>query len=289
VKTCIPASALCVMTCLVVSAMMLTFASSAGDKMKPEEFVAKHLESIGPAEARNSVQSHVIAGTVVATVRSPGTAQFNGQAVMASESNKAVIGFGFESANYSQERFGFDGKSVTVGYSRPGVRSNLGDFIQTHNVILKEGLIGGALSSAWPLRNLAERKAKLEYRGTKKIAGKQMHELKYYPRGSADLQIVLFFDLETFQHLRTEYTRVITSQLGATVDTSAIQRTSRYKMIEEFSDFKKESGLNLPHSYKIGLELETRGATYSGTWDLTLSQFAFNQPIQPASFNVAPQ
>ncbi len=276
------------MACLASVATLLPSASLAEDKMKPEEVVARHLESIGPAESRSSVKNHIIGGTVVATLRSPGVAQFSGQAVIASEGDKSVIGFGFESANYSQERFGFDSKAVTVGYARPGLRSNLGDFIQTHRVILKEGLLGGVLSTAWPLRNLSERKSKVGKGGTKQIEGKQMYELKYYPRGSSDLEISLFFDAETFQHKRTEYTRVITSQLGATVDTSAIQRTTRYKMTEEFSDFKKESGLTLPHSYKISLELDTRGATYSGRWELTLTQFAFNQPIQPGSFNVAP-
>jgi hypothetical protein len=57
-------------------------------------------------------------------------------------------------------------------------------------------------------------------------------------------------------------------------------------MVEDFSDFKKEAGLMLPHSYKISLDLDTRGGTYSGSWDFVLNQFAFNQVFQPGSFNV---
>ena len=271
---------------LVAIAMVLPISSLAGDKMQPGEIVAKHLESIGPTETRTSVHSRVIAGTAVATLRSPGTAQFSGLAVMASQGNKTLIGMAFENASYSQERFAFDGEAVTVGFIRPGLRSALGDFLMTYKNLLKTGLIGGTLTDAWPLLNLSEKNQKLEFGGTKKFGGKNAYQVRYVPRGGSDLEISLFFDTETFQHVRTEYTRVISAQLGSTVDASASQRATRYKLIEEFSDFKKESGLMLPHKYKIDLLLDTRGGTFSGDYDLTLTRFSFNQPIEPGSFNV---
>lgn len=271
---------------MLAAACALPSEAAALEKLRPEEIVAKHLESIGAAESRSSIHSRIIAGTIVATLRAPGTAQFNGRAVIASEGDKNMIGMGFENASYSQEKFGFDGEAVTVGFARPGVRGYLGDFLMTHKDILKYGLVGGTLSSAWPLLNLSEKSAKLEYGGTKKIGGKTTYELKYMPRGGSDLQISLFFDTETFQHLRTEYTRFIPAGIGANIDASGSQRATRYRMVEEFSDFRKESGLTLPHSYKIGLERDTPGGTFVGDWNLTLTQFAFNQPIQPGSFNM---
>jgi hypothetical protein len=60
-------------------------------------------------------------------------------------------------------------------------------------------------------------------------------------------------------------------------------------MVEEFSDVRKDSGLTLPHSYKVGLELDTRGGTLIGDWEFTLTEFAFNQPIPLATFNVNPK
>lgn len=277
---------LCALTGLIVVAMMLPCSSLAGDKMKPEEIVAKHLESIGTAEARAAVHNRIIGGTVVATYSSPGTARFMGKAVMASEGSKHVIGMGFESNNYSHENIGFDGENVTVGYVRPGVRSNLGDLVTTYKAIVKSGILGGTLSQAWPLLASPEKKYKLESSGTKKIGGKALYELRFIPRGGSDMEINLFFDSETFQHVRTEYELVIAAQLGANVDASASQRTTRYKMVEEFSDFKKEEGLTLPHEYKIILELDTRGASFRANWALTLVQFAFNQTIQPEMYNV---
>ena len=296
---------LCVATLLAVSAVILPCHSLAGDKMRPEEIVAKHLESIGSAETRASVHSRIVGGTVVATLTAPGTARFTGQAVLASDGDKNMLGMGFEKGGRFQERFGFDGREVTVGYAAPGVRGYWGDFLLTHPNVIKEGLVGGTLSDAWPLLNSSDKKAKLEYRGIKKIDGKSLHELKYIPHGSSDLEISLFFDTETFQHARTEYTRVISAGLGTgaigtgrvtspsqsgAVDASGQQRPTRYKMVEEFSDFTKESGLTLPHTYKIWLELDTqRNGSFRVDWAITLTEFAFNQPIPPATFNVNPK
>jgi hypothetical protein len=299
-----------VVTLLAVGTLIFPHYSIAGDKIAPEEIVAKHLESIGAAETRASVHSRIAAGTVIATLQSPGTAKFEGgQVIMASDGikNMVKIGFGQESSSKGssyQENFGFDGKDLTVGFVRPGVRGYLADFLLTHPNIVKDGLVGGTLSDAWPLLTSSAKKPKLEYHGIKKIGGKSAYELKYVPRGSSDLEISLFFDTETFQHVRSEYTRVISAGLGTgvigtgrvtspsqsgAIDGSGQQRTTRYKMVEEFSDFRKEGGLTLPHVYKIGLQLDTRAGMLIVDWDSTLTDFSFNQPIPPATFNVNPK
>ena len=274
---------LCALALLAVAAMILPFPSLAGDKLKPEEVVAKHLDSIGTAKARAAVRTRVVGGTVVATFSSPSVGQFKGRAVMASEGSKNLLGMEFDVANYAGENISFDGENVSIGYARAGVRSNLGDLVTTYKAIVKNGLVGGELSQAWPLFDLAGKKHKLEYRGTKKLAGKTVHQLTFTPRGGSDMEINLYFDSETFQHVRSEYTHIVLAQLGANVDASASQRPTRYKMTEDFSDFRKEGELTLPHSYKITLELDTR-IPFRGSWDLTLNQFGFNTDIPPAMF-----
>lgn len=264
--------------------------SQADEKMNPEEIVARHLNSIGPAELRASVKSRIAAGTVVMIQRAPGTAKHTGRGVLASDGLKNMIGMGFENAGQFQEKFGFDGKDVTVGFARPGVRGFLGDFLLTHPNIIKEGLVGGTLSDAWPLLDSSDKKPKLEHRGIRKHEAKTQHELRYIPKGSSDLEISVFFDTETFQHVRTEYSRVISAGLGRGIDSSGQQRMSRYKLVEEFSDFKKESGLTLPHVYRVELEMDTRGGTLKVEWEFTLTDHAFNQKIPLATFNAnAPQ
>lgn len=282
---------------IIAIAMFVAVPTSIAQKMKPEDVVAKSLDAIGQQETRASIHNRIAAGKVVATFTSPGTAKFEGQCVMASEGDKNMLAMGFEGPGTFQEKVSFDGGKVNVASPRPGSHGFWGDFLLTHDNIVKLGLVGGVLSDSWPLLNLTDKKGSLEYRGIKKIDGKSLHELEYVPRGMSDLKIALFFDAETFQHVRTEYTRVISAGLGGAsvtatgrvsgaVDASGQQRPTRYKMVEQFGDFKKEGGLMLPHDYKLGLEMDTRAGTFVGGWDLTLTDFAFNQPFPPGTFKV---
>lgn len=269
-----------------VSSSALDAAALSGEDIRPEEIIAKHLASIGADETRRSVKTRIIQGTVNVTFRAPALAQAAGRVVMASAGNKHLIGMAFDNTGYPQEKFAFDGDDMTAGFIRPGLRSNLSEFLLTHKAIMRQGLLGGVLSEAWPLFDLTEKKPKLEYGGTKKIGDRTAHELKYVPRGGSDVRISLFFDAETFQHLRSEYTRTISAQLGGSPELSAGQRESRYTLVEDFSDFKKAGGLILPHTYMIKLDLDTRGGTFQAQWEFKLSQFSYNQKIDPGSFNV---
>jgi hypothetical protein len=260
----------------------------AGDKMTAEEVVAKHLESLGPDEARSSAHSRVVAGTSRASFKARNTSgAIDGRAVLGSLNRKVLFGMAFDAPKYPGEKFGFDGKKLTVSYLSPGIRSPLGTFLLTNSNIVKEGLMGGTLSAAWPLLNLSERKVKLEYSGTEKIDNQLVHKLRYSPSNGSDVSITLFFDAKTFQHVRTQYDRVIASRLNTGgVDNQANQRETRYKIIENFSDYKKEGDLTLPHTYTIELQIERTNASSLDKWEMNLSQFAFNQEIDEKAFNV---
>ncbi|HEY2971585.1 MAG TPA: hypothetical protein VGJ48_03660 [Pyrinomonadaceae bacterium] len=259
---------------------------SASDKMTPEELVARHLESIGTAKARASVTSRIIAGNSLVIFRTPPPGQATGRAVLASEGPKSLIGMSFPSPVYPREQLGFNGNSFMAAFVTPGVRSSLGSFLMTHSLVFKQGLMGGTLSSAWPLLNLSAHNPHLEYAGIKKIDNQMLHELKYLPRGGSDLQISLFFNQETFQHVRAEYNRVIAAPTGDRGFLSARGRESRYKMVEEFSEFKQEGGLTLPHTYKIKLTVDTESGAFLAEWEITLTQFTFNERLDPNSFSI---
>jgi hypothetical protein len=280
---------------LILMWSCLTLTVSATQKMTVEEVVRKHLESIGATEERASVKSRIVIGTTKFSYRvTKGVGKAEGTAVMASEGDRSLIGMNFPEADYPHERLGFDGKSFTTGFIRTGVRTVLGDFLYSHNDVFKEGLIGGSLTQTWALLNMAERKPKLEYEGTKKINGKETYMLSYGLRKGSDFEIRLYFDSATFQHVRSEYTQVIAPMIGQTVSTlqgrptenSSRQRSTRYEMVEEFSDFKKESGLTLPHNYKFRLVIDNQGGARQFDWELNLVQYNFNRPIPPDSFNV---
>lgn len=280
------------LACALAITLLPASAPAAGparDKMKAEEVIAKHLEAIGPEAARAAVKSLIVIGTSRASFKARSTSgAVDGQVVIASVKNKVVLGMRFDSPNYPGERFGFDGKKFTVGYLTPGVRSPLGNFALTNEVLFKEGLVGGTLSSAWALLSLAERKAKVEYAGTDKVNNRPAHKLKYYPNKGSDLEITLFFDADTFHHVRTQYDRIIGARLGAGgIDKQAAQNETRFRIVEEFSDFKKEErGLTFPHSYTLQLEINKTQGSSLDKWEMSLSQFAFDQEVADTTFNV---
>lgn len=260
--------------------------ASADEKMRAEEVIAKHLDSIGTVEARRSVNNRVIVGTSKFSYRARGVGRTLGRAVLASEGGKSLIGMEFPEADYPHERLGFDGRKFTASYIRPGVRTILGEFLYTRNDMFREGLVGGTLNQAWPLLNVEGRGAKLEYAGKGKTGGKEAHTVRYTPRNGSDFQIRLFFDAATFQHVKTEYEQVLSAGIGRTDRDSASQRGATYKIVEEFSDFKKEGGLMLPHTYKLRFTADDVGGVRQLDWAFDLAQFAFNAPLPADSFNV---
>lgn len=259
----------------------------ADDKMEPEALVAKHLESIGTAEARAAIRSRTMVGTSVATFRVKGLSQAQGRVVIASEGVKNLFAMAFDTNEYPAEKIGFDGKNVTANQQRPGQYSVLGDFLLGNKIVSREGLLGGSLSAAWPLLDLKAKNPRLRYAGTTKSKDRRLHKLEYMPRGGSDLRIALFFDSENFRHVRTEYQMQLTGQLGNDPEQSYRQSQSRYSMVEEFSDFKQVQGLTLPHTYKLNLTISKQGASFDADWVSNLSQFIFNGVIEAKEFNVA--
>lgn len=256
------------------------------DDLTSAQVVAKHLDSIGSAEARAAVKSRVILGTALATARIGGSGQAEGQAVLASQGEKSLVGMAFTVPNYPHEKMGFDGKKLTVAELTPGTRSELGRFFMAHEMPFREGLLGGTLSTAWPLLDMTSRKASLKYEGTKKLQGQKMYVLRYETKNDSGLKTRLYFDAETFRHVRTEYEFRIIQQMSERPGVTQKQGDSITKLVEEFSDFKTVSGLTLPHSYKLQLSVETLGRRILQDWTISASQFVANRALSDKEFDV---
>lgn len=288
-------------------------AARVSEKLTADEIISKHLESIGAASARTAAGGRVVGGTTQVTFRSRGIAQSDGGAVLASDGMKSMITMKFDSSQYPYEKIGFDGNKVTAFQLRPGDYSSLGSFARAAPAMFKEGLLGGTLSSAWPFLDLANKKMKLEAGGTKKINDRPAYEVKYSVKGGSDLRISLYFDAETFQHVRTVYRKELPAQMsrgglgntqrsagGTSVgggggsgsgadrvgEGSAQQSNTTYELTEEFSDFKTEGGLTLPHTYKLHL-VQLGSATQISEWLMTLVKFSFNQQLDAKDFDVS--
>lgn len=279
---------------LIAIAIMSSLSAEADNKMAPADVVAKHVESIGSAEARAGVKVAIIKGTVELTVKAGGEGQSAGQVVLASQGNQNVVNMIFESGEPATA-FAFDGNKTSVTQFRPGRHTALEAFFAEHNEIVRDGLVGSVLSASWPLLNPQEKNPKLEYAGVKKIEGRELHAMKYSPRKGSELKITLFFEKETFRHVRTEYEQEVYSSEqrriaggggGLPPATSARQSTQHLKAFEDFSDFKPEGGLNLPHTYKFELAVQSTNRPVLVTWIFNLSEFTFNGRVDPSVFVV---
>jgi hypothetical protein len=231
-------------------------AAAQDKKLTVEELISRHLESIGNAEARSKVTSRVASGSVTLNLRVGGAGNLKGTAMMVTENPKLRFGMQFSTVDYTGEDMAFDGNKTSTGFLPQGRRSGLSAFLNSQNLPLRDGLIGGALSTAWPLLRMDQSQPKLDYRGLKKVDGRQLHEVGYRPRrGSTDLKVLLWFEPETFRHVRTRYSY----EVGATIGTREApnQNTeSYYSLTEEFSDFRTVDGLMLPHQYKLQLSIQ---------------------------------
>ncbi|HEU4510632.1 MAG TPA: hypothetical protein VFR78_20550 [Pyrinomonadaceae bacterium] len=256
------------------------------DKIRVEDVVLKHLEAIGTDQARRSGRSRIVAGSSMMNLRTGGRGNVSGPALIASHEKKVLLKAEFTSASYPFEKLGFDGRKFAARQFAPGSRSPLAQFFMSHDVIFSEGLIGGVLSSAWPLLNISEREPKVQYIGTEKIKGRQAHKVRYTPRSGGELKITMYFDAESLNHLRTDYERVVPASMGATPGESASQRETRYKLVEDFSDFKREGDLTLPHTYNIQFTIFQTTNPLALDWTITLSRFTFDYPIEVKEFAV---
>ncbi len=277
----------------VVILCVLFFLPSVVQTQEPtvDDVVGKHLSSVGTKESLSAVKNQLLLGNVEFKLKGSATI-LNGKALILSSSGKTLWGMNFASNDYPQDRFAFDGNQVKVGFSTPSRRSLLAQFLNDYRDLLKEGILGGTLSNSWPLLNLSG-KAKMKTEGRKKVDGKEMIVLEYMPKGGSDLTIKLYFDPTDYRHLRSEHTVIRAATQGTTIDNSAGQTGRIFKLVEEFSDFKKVKGLTLPLTYKItysasgAREISTIGNTNrDAEWTFKFTDFSMNQELNGNSFSI---
>ena len=270
---------------LVISWAMLATGLAKGPEMEPEELVAKHLEAIGDAETREGIQSRSARGVGRFEVLVGGSGFLEGPASFLSQGNKFRFSIDFNHLNYNAERITFDGDECYVGNVAPGVRSHLGDFFYQYDDFVKEGLLGGVLSTAWPLAELAERGPRLDYRGLKKIDDQELLELRYRMRkGGGDFNINLYFDPETFRHIASIYKLRVSAPMGRTPQESARQTETRLTLEEWFGDFRTRQNLDLPSRWTIRYTVESGRGTSMFKWESVFDRALHNMEINPQMF-----
>ncbi|MDA1315668.1 MAG: hypothetical protein O2968_20275 [Acidobacteria bacterium] len=281
---------------IVLAAMAALLAGSsapldAAEKMKPEELVAKHLEAIGPADVRASMKTRYFVGQGTWRVLIGGRAQMPGDVFQASEGDS--VSFRFDTGTnptYYGEHLVYNGDDVHILQGFQGGRSPLGEFFTANKGLLREGLFGGVTSTAWPLPQVAARKAKLKYAGLKKVEGRELHRLDYKPnKGSGSVNIQLFFDPENYQHVQTTYRYKIPGRMGASPDESAGQQPTYVNVTETFSNFQEIDGLTLPVKWKVAYDRTNQGdgpGSMVAEWEIGFTSAVHNKPIDPALYEL---
>jgi hypothetical protein len=297
--------------------VLLSNVLAANPPTNADELVAQHLDSIASAKIRAGIKTRVAQGPVEFRILVGGAGVLDGKAFLVSDGEKLQFMMKLPNTEYRGEQFVFDGEKDKVAFSTAhNTRSSLGSFIFVQDAAIREGLLGGALSTAWPLLNLNERKAKLSFDGLKKIDGQELYELRYRPKKSTDLEIELYFDPQTYHHVETIYNYSVSSSItgssspggsslpgaastdvggtpsgalpGGNSETAAArQLPNRYRLQEKFSDFKTVDGVTLPTHYDIQFSQELQGGrTTLSDWDLKGLDVSNNMAVDARNFEV---
>jgi len=269
---------------LVSSIVLLTQVIGAKDeKLKPEQVIAKHLESIGAPEKLKEIKNRATKGSAHVDFRVGGQANLPAEANLISDGLSIRFSLKTPALEYPGEQFVTDGNKTLIGQISPGRRSNLGEFIFVNDELLKEGLLFGTLSTSWTFLRTDVKQPKMDVSGPKKVDGKSVYEVKYIPRrGSGNITAFFDFDAETFRHVRSQFKAEIVPTSGQKITDSA--DTIRYTITETFDDFKQVDGLTLPHSYKLDFSMDNPRGGFVGNWSYTIQQIAHNQNIDRQVF-----
>ena len=274
----------CFKAVLYVSAVLMFAVSSFGQDLSPEEIIAKHLETIGKKEVRDQVKTLFALGLSSFESQFP-VIKGGGKAMIVSDRDDLMFAMSLNLRDYPYEKIGLFHDKVSLPFISPGDRSLLGSFLNEHSSILTDGLFAGDMSLRWALLYNANSKLHLKSAGTKKLDGKRVYVIDLYPSkvGSDDFTIKLFFDADTFDHIRTEYHREV--RAGTPIFGQQNQTANaEFVLTENFSDFKTADGLRLPYSYTVDFYSNSNTSSYKTIWGVKVSQYYVNQKLAPDFF-----
>jgi len=303
--------------CFAVCCVQMSPLIGQEKELTAAELIAAHVRSLGkPAEVAQ-IKSRGISGKAAVQFIQGAKGQVNdGQFICVSEGNKLGLRMTFPDTNSPQEYFAYNGSEVSVGYISPGQRSPLADFIFRYNGLMKEGFLGGTLSTTWPLLRAKGREDSYVY-SKEKLENVDYHVLEYTSKNTqGNVKIKLYFEPKTFRHVRTEYRVRLSNDLsvmgsvnsggnpdpinrdailssgrpGSTRPKATIQENqadSIYILTEKFGNFANIGGLVLPQDYSIDYSIEGTGASFLAKWVLLAEHWMPNRENIDQSFFVA--
>ena len=297
-----------VFLCLLLSVAKPEDLLAEDKNLSAEEVVANHLQSIGKPEVLKNVRARAFRGSAsFEFIQGMSGSSSNGVVIYASDATRTAINLKYNDLNYPGEHFAFNGQDVSVAYISPGQRSPLADFVFRYSALMKEGFLSGVWSLSWPLLDVKGKKPDLKYKVIKDD-GRKLHEIEYRPKKNlGDLTVKMYFDFETFRHVRTSYrvrvrndnstrTEAGERRKGAGISRYDNDPTSEiyddvpdsiYLLIEKFDDFRDHDGLMLPTLCSYEYSVEGQGNSIVAHWSMKADgPFAHNSKI-PENFFTA--
>lgn len=255
---------------------------------KADDIVAQHLASIGTAEARAAVKSLAIQGTLRFKMMVGGAGETSGSWQRLSEERKSKFVMKFGDNRWWGEQFVFDGDKASFAMANSAHQwSALGGFVAGQDGIIKEGLLGGELGTAWALQTIDRHHVKLDNLGRKKVDGRELDAIEYLSKSNGSMTVKLYFDPETHHHVMTVYTVNRAATIAHTDIENAHQQETHYILEERFGDFQTDNGLTLPRQYDLRFSQELQNGTTSVyDWAMTADKVLQNPNIAPANFEV---
>ena len=291
------------LSCLLALLLIVSTVAAQDDSKKPEkitaeELISRHIASIGTPEALAAVKSRVITGRhtfeggqISATKTPLETQPVSVQ--LASDPERMLFVMISDPKEHFQ-KFAYDGKHTSIAHRSPIGRNlkirdqppPLAGFLKATESLLADGLINGALSSAWPLLDLTARKGKVEYAGVEKVGDRWLHKLKYFSRrGTA--RITLFFEPDTYRHVASEY--YYAEDVGMGVTKRYQERRYSHTLTERFSDFKRVGDLTLPFTYTLFISDKSSLNVdhFPQTYTIKVANVYYNEVLAPSVFKVS--
>ncbi|MBN2339638.1 MAG: hypothetical protein JXP48_14020 [Acidobacteria bacterium] len=270
--------------------------AKSNEVLNAEKMVAAHVKSLGNPKTLAKIQSRTFVGTSEVKMIQGANWTLKGNSMFVSEGSKLGIVLQYLDVNYPGEYFAYDGADVTVKHISPGRKSPVADFLYRFDKIMKQGLLGGALSTSWPLLS-EERTAAAQMKCRKvQLEGRELYVLDYRPKdGVGNMKIQIYFDPATFRHVRTEYR--VQDRDDATVDHNYLEAAmthigdigraredSFYKLVEKFDDYRNVGGMILPHRYILEYSQEGGAGSFIAHWTMNAQVWAFNPVLDRKLF-----
>jgi hypothetical protein len=235
----------------ILLSFLFVLPAPASDKPSQEEVIAKSLQAFGSADLRAPAAGRELECRAVWRVIVGGTGALQGNCFLQTKADKIHLNMDFKNTTYPGEDIVYTGEGKpVVRHVTPGVRSELGTFLDANPSAVRSGLFGGVLTGAWPLFHFEKSGAKLISHGLKKVEGQKLYEFQYEGPKQADTKIFLYFDPETGRHIMTEY-RALQPGASSNGIGQPSGRDEVTTLQEKFTEFHEINGMTLPLVWTI--------------------------------------